>query len=128
MSVALDILTGLWVLYKLHNVQFAKKSIMRKTSKSQSVKCVRVTSSCSGRVLKNDMGIFLLKGPKIGTFALSTENQAWEVANELICQISVLIPVLSGIHCKTQVFGCWFVGLHVTNSLDCGTGASFGVV
>ena len=46
-------------------------------------------------LLKNDVGIFLLKGPKIGTFALSTENQAWEVANEFIGQISVLIAFLT---------------------------------
>ena len=37
----------------------------------------------------------MLKGPKIGTFALGTENQAWEVANEFICQIYVLIPFLT---------------------------------
>ena len=50
LSFSLDILTGLWVLYKLHNVKFAKESIMLKTSKSPSVKCVRVTSRRSGRV------------------------------------------------------------------------------
>ena len=50
LSLALDILTGLCVVYKLHSVKFSKKSIMRKTLKSPSDKCVRVTSSRSWRV------------------------------------------------------------------------------
>ena len=50
LSRALDILTGLCDVYKLHSVEFAKELIMRKTWKSQSVKCVRVTSHRSGRV------------------------------------------------------------------------------
>ena len=47
LSLALDILTGLWVVYKLYSVEFAKESIMRKKSKSLSV---HVTNSRSGRV------------------------------------------------------------------------------
>ena len=59
LSFSLDILTGLLVLYKLHNVKFAKESIMFKTSKSPSVKCVRVRSRRSGRVQEKSFGRLL---------------------------------------------------------------------